>query len=146
MHQSIPPEPYFHLLNFLGYARGKYLVATSSTFDPVTYIFKVSILCTFSLLFAVFSQLYSLLWLYLFSMLSLLLLSCSRSRDFSLTRESNSLSDYWRVRLLSLQPSLPIVLTVPLYLSGCNSLVSAFSSYGSREWYIHWLRFSLQPY
>ena len=81
-------------------------VTTCSTFDSVTYIFGVSILCTFSLLFAVFSQLYSLLWLYLFSMLSLLLLSCSRSRDFSLTRESNSLSDYWRVRLLSLEPRL----------------------------------------
>ena len=64
--------------------------------------------------------------------------------------ESNSLSDYWRVRLLSLEPRLlisnNIVLTVPLYLSGCNSLVSAFPSHGSREWYIRWLRFSLQPY
>ena len=29
-----------------------------------------------------------------------------------------------------------IVLTVPLYLSGCNSLVSVFPSDGSREWYI----------
>ena len=45
-------------------------------------------------------------WLYLFLMLSLLLFSCIRSRDFSLTRESNSLSDYWRVRLLSLEPRL----------------------------------------
>ena len=80
-------------------------------------------------------------------MLSLLLFSCFRSRDFSLTRESNSLSDYWRVRLLSLEPRLSyIVLTAPLYLLGCNSLVSAFPSYGSREWYIRWLRFSLQPY
>ena len=36
--------------------------------------------------------------------------------------ESNSLSDYWRVRLLSLEPRLSfIVLPVPLYLSGCNS-------------------------
>ena len=69
-------------------------------------------------------------------------------RDFSLTRESNSLLDYWRVRLLSLEPRLFLyfVLTVPLYLSGCNSLVSAFPSYGSREWFIRWLRFSLQPY
>ena len=32
--------------------------------------------------------------------------SCIRSRDFSLTRESNFLSNYWRVRLLSLQPRL----------------------------------------
>ena len=37
-------------------------------------------------------------------MLSLLLFSCGRSWDFSLTRESNSLSDYRRVRLLSLEP------------------------------------------
>ena len=36
--------------------------------------------------------------------------------------ESNSLSNYWRVRLLSLEPRLSfIVLAVPLYLSGCNS-------------------------
>ena len=35
-----------------------------------------------------------------------------------------------------------IVLTVPLYLSGCNSLVSTFPSDGSRfKWYIRWLRF-----
>ena len=39
-------------------------------------------------------------------MLSLLLFSCFRSRDFSLTRESNSSSDYWRVRPLSLEPRL----------------------------------------
>ena len=127
---------YFHFPQFLGpcswyvsrFATQILQVTTCSTFDPVTYIFKASILCTFSLLFAVFSQLYSLLWLYLFSMFSLLLFSCIRSRDFSLTRESNSLSDYWRVRLPSLQPRLPyIVLRVPIYLSGCNSLVSAFS-------------------
>ena len=64
----------------------------------------------------------------MFSILFLLLFFCSRSRDFSLTRESNSLSDYWRVRLLSLEPRpfFYIVLTVPLCLSGCNSLLSAF--------------------
>ena len=39
-------------------------------------------------------------------MLSLLLFSCFRSRDFSLIRESNSPSDYWRVRPLSLEPRL----------------------------------------
>ena len=39
-------------------------------------------------------------------MLSLLLFSCIHSRDFSLTRESNSPSDYWRVRLLSLESRL----------------------------------------
>ena len=33
---------------------------------------------------------------------------CSRSRDFSLTWESNSLSDYRRVRLLSLKPRLSL--------------------------------------
>ena len=104
---------YFHLLNFLGDARGKYLV-----WQPRFYglqrvrhsvrshiqVFKVSILCTFSLLFAVFFYLYSLVWSFLFLMLSLLLFSCNRSRDFSLTKGSNSLSDYRRVRLLSLEP------------------------------------------
>ena len=48
-------------------------VATCPTVGPVTYIFKVSIFCTFSFLFAVFSKLYSLLWLCLFPMPSLLL-------------------------------------------------------------------------
>ena len=42
-------------------------------------------------------------------MLSLLLFSCFRSQDFSLARESNSLSDYWRVRLLSLELRLFLV-------------------------------------
>ena len=51
----------------------------------VTYIFKVSILCTFSLLFVVFSKFYSLLWLYFFPILSLLFFFCSRFRNFSLT-------------------------------------------------------------
>ena len=53
----------FHLLNFLGYARGKYLVLQPRFYRlprvrhsiRSTYIFKVSILCTFPLLFAVFS-------------------------------------------------------------------------------------------
>ena len=44
-------------------------------------------------------------------MLSLLLFSCGRSRDFSLTRESNSLSDYRRVRLLSLEPRVLLYFT-----------------------------------
>ena len=39
-------------------------------------------------------------------MLSLLLFSCHRSRDFNLTRESNSLSNCWCVRLLSLERRL----------------------------------------
>ena len=58
----LPPVFISIFLNFLGYALGKYLVvqprfwvATCSTFGPVTYIFKVSIFCTFSFLFAVFS-------------------------------------------------------------------------------------------
>ena len=56
--------------------------------------------------------------------------------------KSNSLSDYWRVTLLSLEPRLSFtVLPVPLYLSGCNSQASAFRSDGSREWHIRWLRF-----
>ena len=43
------------------------------------------------------------------SMLCLLLFSCIRSRDFILTRESNSLSDYWRVRRLSIELRLFLV-------------------------------------
>ena len=88
------------------------LVATcstaGSTFGLVTYIFKVSILCTFPYLCTVFSKPYSSLWLYLicFQLFPFLLFFCSRSRDFSLTRESNSLSDYRHVRLLSLEPRL----------------------------------------
>ena len=39
-------------------------------------------------------------------MLSLLLFSCICSRDFSLTRESNPMSDYRRLRLLSLKPRI----------------------------------------
>ena len=35
-----------------------------------------------------------MLWLYFFPILSLLFFFCSRPRDFSLTRESNSQSDY----------------------------------------------------
>ena len=66
--------------------------------------------------------------MYLFSILSILLFFCSRSRDFSLTRESNSLSDYRPVRLLSLEPCLFLYCphSTVLYLPSCNSLVSAF--------------------
>ena len=67
--------------------------------------------------------------MYLFSILSFLLFFCSRSRDFSLTRESNSLSDYRHViRLLSLEPRLSLYCphSTVLYLPSCNSLVSAF--------------------
>ena len=80
---------------------------------------------------------YSLLWLYLLSMLSLLLFL-------------QSLPGFQSYKPGSLIPCRMtgasrvfsyIVLTVPLYLSGCNSLVSVFPSDGSREWYIRWLRF-----
>ena len=54
-------------------------------------------------------------------------------------RDSNSLSDDRRQPRLFLY--CPHVLTLPLYLSGCNSLVSVFPSDGSREWYIRWFRF-----
>ena len=78
-------------------------------------------------------------------MFSLLLFSCIRSRDFSLTRESNSLSDYWRVRLPSLEPRLPyIVFRVPIYLSGCNSLASAFSLLWI-PWMVHSLASVFSP-
>ena len=53
--------------------------------------------------------------------------SAAAPPDFNLTRESNSLSDYRKVRLLSLEARL--FLYCPhstTYLSGCNSLVSAF--------------------
>ena len=76
-------------------------------------------------------------------MLSLLLFSFSRSRDFSLTRESNSLSDYRRVRLLSLEPRLF------LYCPHCATLSFrlqfpslSISFWWFREWHIRWLRFS----
>ena len=77
-----------------------------STFGLVTCIFKVSIFCTFPRLFVVFSQPCSLLWLYLFSILSFLIFFCNRCRDFSLTREPKTLSDYRRLRLLSLEACL----------------------------------------
>ena len=65
---------------------------------------------------------------------------CSCSTDFSLIRESNSLSDYRPVRLLSLEPR--ILSSLYHFISGCNSLVSTFPSDGSGfKWYIRWLRF-----
>ena len=110
------------------------------TFGPVTYIFKVRIFCTFSFLFAVFFYLYYLLWLCLFSVLSLLLF----------LQLLHGLQSYkgvlFPVGLPARKTAIPraayIVLTVPLYLSGCNSLVSTFPSDGSGfKWYIRWLRF-----
>ena len=60
-------------------------------------------------------------------MLSLLLFFCSDSLNFSLTWESNSLSDYRRVRLPpSSRVFSYIVLTEPLYLSGWNSWFQHF--------------------
>ena len=52
-------------------------------------------------------------------------------RDFSLTRESNSLSDYrWVLWLLPLEPRLfPYCPHSTSYLSGCNSLVSSIISF-----------------
>ena len=96
----LPPVFISIFLNFLGYTRGKYLVlqprfyrlprvrhsVRSHIFSRS--LFSLSILSTFSLLFAVFSSFYSLLWLYFFPILSLLFFFCSRSRDVSLTRES----------------------------------------------------------
>ena len=103
---------YFHLLNFLGDARGKYLVLQPRFYglqrvrhSVRSHIFSRSV---FSVLFPFCLQ-YFLTYIlcfgrFFFSVLSLLLFSCNRSRDFSLTRGSNSLSDYRRVRLLSLEP------------------------------------------
>ena len=87
-------------------------------------------------------ELHTLLWLYLFSMLSLLLFFCSHSLNFSLTRESNSLSDYRRVRMPSLEPRLFLYCPHSTTLSfRLKFLVSAFPSAGSREWYVCWLPF-----
>ena len=68
---------------------------------------------------------------------------CSRSRDFSLTWESNSLSDYRRVRLLSLKPRLFLCCPHSTTLSFRLQLpsFSIYPSDGSREWYFRWLRF-----
>ena len=104
----------FHLLNFLGYARGKYLVLQPRVYRLASVRHSIGShtfsRTVFSVLFPFclrcFLQVYSLLWLYLFSMFSLLLFSCIRSRDFSLRRESNSLPYYWRLRLLSLESRL----------------------------------------
>ena len=68
---------------------------------------------------------------------------CSRSRDFSLTWESNSLSDYRRVRLLSLKARLFLCCPHSTTLSFRLQLpsFSIYPSDGSREWYFRWLRF-----
>ena len=115
---------YFHLLNCLGYAHCKYLVLQPRFYSLPrvrrsvrSHIFSRSV---FSVLFPFCLQ-YFLSYIlcfgrFLFSIRSLLLFSCSRSRDFSLTRESNSLSDYRRVRLLPLEPRLF------LYCPHCTTL------------------------
>ena len=144
---------YFHLLNFL--------LAVSISFCNLGFIgchvFEIRsghihfqgqyCLYPFPFVSSIFLVVFFALVVFVFNAF-LVIIFLHPLRDFSLTRESNSLLDYWRVRLLSLEPRLFLyfVLTVPLYLSGCNSLVSAFPSYGSREWFIRWLRFSRQPY
>ena len=105
---------YFHLLNFLSYAPGKYLILQPRFYrlprvrhSIRSHSFSSSV---FSVLFPICLQ-YFLNCILCFGCICFQCLpcyysSCIRSRDFSLTRESNSLSDYWRVRLLSLQPRL----------------------------------------
>ena len=68
---------------------------------------------------------------------------CSRSQDFSLTWESNSLSDYRRVRLLSLKPRLFLCCPHSTTLSFRLQLpsFSIYPSDRSRERYFRWLRF-----
>ena len=102
---------YFHLLHFLGYARGKYLVLQPRFYrlprvrhSIRSHTFSRSV---FSVLFPFCLQYFLTLFFALVDFVFnafLVIILCSRSRDFSLTRESNSLSDYWRVRLLSLEP------------------------------------------
>ena len=100
-------------LNFLGYARGKYLVlqhrfyrlprvrhsVQSHTFSRseffVLFLFCLQYFLSYTLCFGfVCFQCFPCYYFY----------SCSP--DFSLIRESNSLSDYRRVRLLSFEPRL----------------------------------------
>ena len=112
----LPPVFISIFLNFLGYARVKYLALQPRFYrlpgvrqlvrhSVWSHIFLRSV---FPVLFPFCLQYFRshIHWLYLFSIPSLLLFFCSCSRDFSLTRESNSLSDYRRVRLLSLEPRL----------------------------------------
>ena len=80
---------------------------------------------------------YSLLWLYLLAMLSLLLFLQSLPGF-----QSQKPGTLIPCRMTGASRVFSyIVLTLPLYLSGCNSLVSVFPSDGSREWYIRWFRF-----
>ena len=89
-------------ISSLGYARGNYLVLQPRFYrlprvrhSVRSHIFSRSV---FSALFPFCLQYFLsfilLLWLYFFPILSLLFFFCRRSWDFSLTRESNSLSDY----------------------------------------------------
>ena len=145
----LPPVFISIFLNFLGYARGKYLVlqhrfyrlprvrhsVRSHTFSRsevfVLFPFCLQYFLSYTLCFGfVCFQCFPCYYFY----------SCSA--DFSLIRESNSLSDYQRVGLLSLEPRLF------LHCPHCTTLsfrlqfpVSTFPSDGSREWYIRWLRF-----
>ena len=144
---------YFHLLNFLGYTRGTYLILQprfyrlprvrhsirSHTFSGSVF----SVLCPFCLQY--FFSCLSLLLLYLFLMLSLLLFSCIRSRDFSLTRESNSLSHYWRVRLLSLEPRLFLYCPHNTTLSFRLQFPSFSISFLWIQWVVHSLASVFSP-
>ena len=113
----------FPSLKFLGYARGKYLVFQTRDYRLArvrhsvrSNIFSRSV---FSVLFPFCLQYFLTLFFALVDFVFnafLVIILCSRSRDFSLTRESNSLSDYWRVRLLFLEPRLS------LYCPRCTTL------------------------
>ena len=81
----------------------------------------------------------------MFSILSLLLFSCHRSRDFSLTRESNSLSDYWRVRLLSLEPRLFLYCPHSTALSFRLQFPSFSISFSWIAWVVHSLASAFSP-
>ena len=143
----LPPVFISIFLNFLGYARGKYIVLQPRLYKLPRVRHSIRSLTfsrsEFSVPFPFCSQyflLILLLWLCLFSMLSLLLF----------LQLLHGLQSYkgvlFPVGLPARKTAIPraayIVLTVPLYLSGCNSLVSTFPSDGSGfKWYIRWLRF-----
>ena len=109
----LPPVCISIFLNFLGYTRGKYLVLQPRFYrlprvrhSVLSHIFSRSV---FSVLFPFCLQ-YFLSYTLCFGFVCFQCFPCyyfySCSPDFSLIRESNSLSDYRRVRLLSLEPRL----------------------------------------
>ena len=138
---------YFHLLNFLGYVRGKYLVLQPRFYSlPLirhsvpSHIFSRSV---FSVLFPFCLQYFLVIFfalvVFVFNAFLVLLFSCSRSRDFSITRESNSLSDYRRVRLHILPAEYF------LYCPHCTTLSFRlqFPSLSISFWWIPWVAHSL---